>query len=672
MNRRSREFNSQGEKKNKNYRFFVIAAVFVLLCITFLVTLGLTQCKGPSMSDEDRGLDVRTETVLGERGRIFDRNGVLLVGNSTNYDLIFEYGSMAYDSYSVNSALIKCISMLDSSGNADKRAKDYFVLQGTYPNMSLVADAGNTDTDVGFYYNRFLVRNSLPLDTSAQNLIEHFTDKYRLIDKRYSNEQITELIRIHYDMERVGFGAYQEYVIAQGFDPNDTQQKTFITQIKEARIEGVTVIRQRGRVYYNDDYASHILGKLGNITAENVDDYEGYPLDALVGISGCELAFESYLRGTDGKKISKYDKNGNLVEEYYDPAPIVGNDIYLTIDINLQKAAEDSLAEEIERLEHSEAGAATAIDPSTGEVLVIASYPTYSVSQFNRALNGTYAPGSTYKIGSALAALEEGHITPSSEYFCNHTYPYLGGPTCLGTHGDIDVAEAIRVSCNVFFYYVGHQMGLDKITPYTQKLGLGVKTGIELGESVGIIASEGYCEKVEAVWREFDNASGAIGQSYHAYTPLQLSVYTSSVVNHGIRYSAHLLKTVKTRSGNVILEKTPEIADTLEFSESTYNTLISGMHSVVSTSEELSSYFSGIDVKVGGKTGTAQTGKYDNALFSGFAPLNSPKIVASCVLEYGEAGSNASKIVADIFEEYFNPTPDEKEDEAAEEDEENE
>ena len=661
MNRKSKDTSSGDGHKSKNHRFFIIAAAFLLLCTIFLVTLGMTQYNGPTVSDDDRGLDVRSETVLGERGRIFDRNGVLLVGNSNMYDLIFEYGSMAYDTHGINSALLRCISLLNTSGNADKRSKDYFPLEGSYPNMTLSEDAKNAETDVGYYYNRFLVRNSLDADASVDDVLDHFIKKYKLTQKKYTDAQMNVIIRLRYDMERVGFGAYQEYVLATGFDPNDADQMSFITQIKEQKIEGVTVIRQRGRVYYNEGYASHILGTIGRITAETVEDYEGYPLDAMVGISGCELAFEELLRGNDGKKISKYDKNGNLVEQYYDPAPIVGNDIYLTIDIKLQRAAEDALAEEIERLEHSEAGAATAIDPSTGEVLVVASYPTFEVSQFNRALNGTYAPGSTYKVGSSLAALEEGHISASSEYYCNHVYPELGGPTCLGTHGYLDVSEAIRVSCNVFFYYVGHRMGLDKVTPYTKKLGLGVKTGIELGESVGVVASKGYCEKIETEWREFDDAAGAIGQSYHLYTPLQLSVYTSSIVNHGTRYEAHLLKTVKSRTSETVLEKTATVSDTLEFSDSTYNTLMSAMKSVVSSSD-MSAYFSGVGQTVGGKTGTAQTNSYDNALFTGFASVDDePKIVASCVLEYGEAGSNASKIVAKIFEEYFHPTPDEEE-----------
>ena len=181
------------------------------------------------------------------------------------------------------------------------------------------------------------------------------------------------------------------------------------------------------------------------------------------------------------------------------------------------------------------------------------------------------------------------------------------------------------------------------------------------------MASEEYADSKGLEWNVFDDVTGPIGQSKHAYTPLQLSVYMSSIVNHGTRYSAHLLKSVKTRTGEVVLEKQPEALDKVEFSDSTYKTLISAMHSVIDSSPTLSAYFSNVGVETGGKTGTAEKeGHVDNALFSGFAPLNDPSIVASCVIEEGEAGGNASKVVAAIFTEHFNPTP-KKEDESVEE-----
>ena len=630
---------------NKGYRFFIIAAVFLLICSGFITALAVAIAKGPSKVYET--FDVRSETVVGERGRIFDRNGNLLVGNLTSYSFVFEYGSMGYSADAVSRALLECIDALESTGNASARAKDHFVLEGTYPNMTYVSDIDDEETNVNYYFGRFLVKNQLDADLSAEDFVKFFTKKYKLTTDKYTPREITELIRIYYDMDRVGFGAFQPYTIAKGLLMENEETMALISGVEEKRIEGASFIKQTEREYFYEGYASHILGYIGKITAENVDNYPDYPLDATVGISGCELAFEEYLRGTKGTRISKYDVNGKLVEEYYDPAPTAGNDVYLTIDIELQVAAENAMQSEIERLDDADAGAVTAIDPNTGEVLVIASYPSYEESQFNRALQGLYAPGSTYKIGSALAGLEEGHITKSSTYVCTQTCSF--GPSCLGKHETTNVHKAIEVSCNLFFDYLGFEMGMDRITAYTKKLGLGVATGIELGERSGTVASE----DMEG-WQTFDNAAGAIGQSKHAYTPLQLSVYMSTVVNHGTRYSAHLLKTVKTRSGNTVENGRVEIAETLEFSDSTYNTLMSAMQAVVSSSDALSRHFSSVDSTVGGKTGTAEkAGQTDNALFSGFAPAQNPEIVASCVIEKGEAGTNAAKIVAAIFEEYF-------------------
>lgn len=632
--------------KVKGYRFFVVAAVFLLICAAFTVAFAVILGKGPSKIYET--YDVRTQTVVGERGRIFDRNGKLLVGNSTSYSFVFEYGSMGYSSEEVNRALLECINSLEATDNSEARAKDYFVLTGTYPDMLYHSAAADKESNIYYYFNRFLVKNSLSESTSPKELAAFFTNKYKLSADKYSDEEITKLIRIYYDMERVGFGAYQPYTIAKNLSLEDSRTTALISRIKERGVEGASFIKQTERVYYYGEYASHILGKVGNITAENVQNYPDYPLDATVGISGCELAFEQYLKGTKGTLVSKYDVNGILVAEpYYEPAPTAGNDIYLTIDIDLQIAAEDAMRDEIDRLEDADAGAVTAIDPNTGEVLVIASYPTYDISQFNRALQGLYAPGSTYKIGSALAALEENFITEDSTYVCQQTCSF--GPSCLGYHNAIDLQGAIEVSCNVFFDYLGFNMGMDRITKYTKKLGLGVATGIELGEKVGVVAAEDMDG-----WQKFDNAAGAIGQSKHAYTPLQLSVYMSTVVNHGTRYSAHLLKAVKTIGGNTVEEARIEVADHLEFSQSTYDTLMEAMEGVISSNNLLSGYFSDVSVSVGGKTGTAEkAGQTDNALFSGFAPAHEPKIVASCIIEKGEAGTNAAKIVAAVFEEYF-------------------
>ena len=679
--RRNRELKVPKATKKKNFahRYLILGIVFLTLCIAFLIYLGVTQIRGAKYFFPRSDDIIKTETVYGERGRIFDRNGKLLVGNTESYNLVYEYGSMPDKRIDVNEALLGCIEAINSTNNTQRKTNNHFPLLGTYPDLSFSNDINDPDSDTYYYYQRFLGKHEFSKELSADDLTEYFVNKYKLWDDTYTNKEITELLNIYYGMELVDFGYYQSYTIASEIDPQTTQGMALIALIKERAIEGANFIKRTERVYPYDNHACHILGRIGKITAENVENYADYPLDALVGISGCELAFEEYLRGTDGKKITIYSKDGELLKEYYDPEPVVGKDVYLTIDINLQIEAENALEESVGKLSHSKAGAATFIDPNTGEVLVSASYPTYSQTNYsqieyyaslanddalpllNRALQGTYAPGSVYKVGSALAALQEGIINKSTKYTCNQVYPYYGddAPTCLGNHASTDVTKAIEVSCNIFFYYVGEKEGLEKITPYTKSLGLGVPTGVELGEKSGVVASKQYCLSAEKLWRPIDNATGAIGQSYHLYTPMQLSVYMSSIVNGGDRYSAHFLSNVKNRQGETIYQTETEILEKTEISQSTLQTLKNAMSRVVSENSAIEKHFRDINVQVGGKTGTAQitagSTLPDNALFSGFAPYDKPQIVGSCIIESGEAGSNASEVVARVFEKFFAP-----------------
>ncbi|MBQ2999459.1 MAG: hypothetical protein IJD64_03265 [Clostridia bacterium] len=512
-------------------------------------------------------------------------------------------------------------------------------------------------------------------DTDASDVAEYFVKRYGLSTSRYTKSEITSLIRLYYEMERVDFGQYQSYTIAKGIN------RKLITRLEETQIEGVNFDIQAERVYEYPGVASHILGQLGKITAENAEQYIalGYPLDSLVGISGCEAAFEKYLRGQDGVMVIRYDENGNQIEKYYEVEPTHGNDIYLTIDIDLQIAAEDSLKENVDAIDTAKGGALTAIDPTTGEVLALVSYPTYDLSQLvnedyvkslnnhsgnpwlNRALNETYAPGSTYKVGAALAGLEmsptlkleTGTFGKETEFECNHIFnhpDYTTHPQCTGDHGPINVVEAIRVSCNIFFYHLGDLLGVEGMTEFTTRLGLGADPGLELRSETGNVAATDPEKPGETL-------NAAIGQGTHAYTPLQLSVYMSSVVNGGTRYRAQLLGSVKKYyTGEVVYESSAEELDRVAFSDETYETLIDGMKQVVIGIDGFSS-LSKLGITVGGKTGTAQVnGKKDYALFSGFALTDSSEIVLSCVIEEGQGGTKAAKTVAQTLQKYFEQT----------------
>lgn len=643
--------------------------VFLAVLLFYTVILAKTGIDGPTTERSDGVVAyTRTVSVSGLRGEIYDRNGILLVGNSTSYDLTFEYGSIPSTSTELNRSILAALEAVRETSNEDKLCLELYALEGSYPDLRYTEAATLPDTSEGKALLRILDANSLPHDASAEALVERLTSKYKIYPDLYTTDEINDLLKVRYTMERIKFGVYQPLLLASEIDIS------LVSYVEEANIDGANIKVNSKREYAYPGYASHILGRLGRITEETAEYYSelGYPMDAYVGGSGCEKAFEAYLRGQDGTMEISYDSSGTIIKKEFIKEPISGNDVYLTLDINLQIAAEDSLKASVDSLISSNAGAALAMTPD-GEILAIASYPTYDLTQFDsneyynsllndpanplydRALLGMYAPGSTYKIGSALAAIEEGLITSSTRYNCSGVYPHYHNPTCLGVHGGINVIEAIGVSCNCFFYVVGDTIGIDAVTKYTKPLGLGEPTGIELPERVGITAGTEYRESIGSVWNHSENLSAAIGQSDHTYTPLQIGVYLSSILNGGDRYNAHLLHSVKRFYTNeVIYEYTPTLADSVEISPDTLQTLKSGMRRVITASSTLSSYFSSLDVTVGGKTGTAEVaGKSDYAVFMGYAPFDSPEIVSVCILEEGMVGVNASIPVRDIFKVYF-------------------
>lgn len=659
-------------KQNVTHRFVIPAIVFTLICTVFVIVLAVIQIKGAKNPDDRRDVTVRTVTVPGLRGEIYDRNGKLLVGNATTYDLVFEYGAMPDTRREVNASLLSILEGLSKTGNGDKLSDDFFILDGYYPDYQYVSAMADKDSNEYYHYLRVMKANELdPQKTSLDDLVDYYVSRYKLSEELYSNSEISALIRIYYEMERVGFGAYQSYTIANNVS------MSAVTYIEEARIEGATISSGTERVYAYPGIASHILGRVGKITAETAEYYNelGYPMDAMVGTEGCEKLFEEYLRGQDGIMVIEYDKDGNIINKYYKTEPIGGHDVYLTIDIDIQIAAEEALAESVKSISGATGGAVSVLDAKDNAVLALASYPTYDLTRFddkeyvqtlinnghspflNRAINGVYAPGSTYKLGVALAALEEGVIDANTTFMCNGVYHSHGNPTCTHVDGITDVTKAIRNSCNIFFYNVLDTAlpNIDSVTKYTTRLGLGVSTGIELDESIGTVAGPSY-NIDNAVWYKRDDLSAAIGQSTHGYTPLQLSVYTSSLINGGTRYSAHLLDSVhKFYTGETVFSKEAEVLDSITIDSDIYNLLVNAMGEVVSENALVYDAFKTLNVKAGGKTGTSQvTGKNDYALFTGVAPLESPEIVASCIIEQGKNGYNAAYPVGKVFEAYFN------------------
>ena len=684
------------------YRYVIIAVAFLLVCSFFLIQAARFQIEASqSSAHEDDGSVTRTVKIPALRGEIFDRNGVPIVTNRTIYTLVLDYNAIAGTYAESNAAILEVLSVIREMGAESKMPESPSALVGVYPYMFYNDVLLENSATARKRLERILSMFSLEEDAEATELMAAIAKKYGLVDKKgvakYSLSEMTELIRVRYEMNAVQFSAVEPYVVAEdiGFD--------LLTRFKELHIRGTDIRVEYERAYAFPGYASHILGRIGKIHAEDVAYYTelGYPVNAIVGNSGCELAFEEYLRGIDGEMKITEDRDGNTIRTEVTRAPVPGRDVYLTLDIKLQIAAEDALAENVSYIvnraaqtaaefdgEDADSGAIVAQAVDTGELLALASYPTYDLSTFNRdystlvddralplfnrALEGTYAPGSTFKIGVAAAALTEEIVMDSGEAFTPETLIHTEGrytyftnnsttPRCwiyspaynFRTHGTINVVEAIRVSCNCFFYEVGRLLGIDRINNYCRMYGLGQKTGIELPESVGVLADEKYAlERGESMAGE-NTIRTAIGQGFSAFTPIQINTYISTIINGGTRYATHLLYAVRDFGSTEGDVTEPVVLSRLRLSDGTLATIKEGMSKVVEGSTSVTS-FATLPVSVGGKTGTAQkNGQSSNAVFIAVAPLEAPEIAVTCVIEKGAKGASASRSVRTVMDCYF-------------------
>lgn len=665
-----------------------IALIFCLICVIYLGRLFYIQISGRD-NDRKSGTVTRTVTVQAVRGEIYDRNGTPLVVNRYTYDLTFPYDHFsALSVHAANESCLQVFTALKQTGETDKHVERFFPFEGAYPYYSFTAEATDGESIPFYRLQRVLGDIGLEADATEKEIVDHYTKTYSLLSvdangKRiYNDDQVDRLLRFRYDMDAVRFASAGEYTVAENVGLG------LMTYVKELSPDAVTFTVNAVREYCYPGYASHILGSVGPIYSEEWEYYseQGYQMNAAVGKSGCELAFESYLHGVDGKMEIEFDAMGNVLSTTVLSEPIAGNDVYLTIDINLQKAAEDGLAENVAHVGGDcNAGAAVVMDPNTFSVLAIASYPTYDLSTYqllysdlaadpakpllNRALNGAYAPGSTYKPGVAAAAMTTLGINSSFSVSCNGTYPYYHKPGCstVDQHGIgyVDVIEAIAYSCNSVFYELGRQLGINNMNAYMKALGFGQSTGLELGGAVGAVAGPDYRLEIHHPypWQEGDVLSAAIGQSDNTATPIQLTSYLSTLVGDGTRYAAHLLDRVYAFGSNEpIYVHTPLVLSSVTLEDADRADILKGMEQAVKGNGTVWRNMRNLPVSVAGKTGTAQIGNDSyNALFVCAAPSESPDVVISVVLEQGQSGGNASLTAARILEAYYGVKTDQSE-----------
>lgn len=650
-------------------RVYVLLGFFCAFLVLFFAVLYDAQVVHGS-ENRARSITSNTasETVTASRGIITDRNGKVLVSNRLAYTLVVDKSSFGKDEAALNDAIWQLIQLCQEQG---------VTWNDTLP-MTIGSSPQLTSKSLTESFREYLDDNKLPTDGGSAEVLAAMRKLYK-VDDSYTDAQARLIVGVRYELDGRSSYTFAEDVSTE-----------LLGRITDGKYRGVTIKTAAARVY-NTKLAAHILGTVGAIWQEEWRSDEstgyvgyadkGYNMNDLVGKDGVEKAFEEYLHGNDGKRLITTDENGKITGELYTREPQPGGTVALTIDIDLQQVVEDTLASTIQGMidkdSNERGGAAAVIQVGTGEVLAMASYPTYDLEtfnqdydelvkderlpMFNRATQGVYAPGSTFKLCTSVAALEEGIITPSTIIEDKGIYTYYVDPQPMcwiwrqahTTHGRINVSQAIVDSCNYFYYEVGRLTGIKKLDEYATAFGLGQSTGIEIGDVSGVLASPEWAEAHDREWTDGQTITAAIGQSYNLFTPLQLANYVATLVSGGEHYEAHLLKNVKSYDNSRVIDvygKGP--LNDLNISDSTMAAVTKGMHDL--TYDSLRSAFSRCVVEAGAKTGSAQVGTdIANGTFVAYAPYDDPEIAIAIVVEKGGSGSLLANAAVDIINAWF-------------------
>lgn len=669
------------------FRYFILKVLMVIMFAAIMVFLFNLQVINGKKNNEYVNNKLVTNIVAkAPRGEILDRYGKPLVTNKIGYSIVMQ--DVGAGDAEINSGLKTLIDIMYSSGCEyyDTLPISYYPYEFTFADEN--GDGSEADERAEWFEKNPYLGKGIEADMTAEEIMNAYVSIYN-IDTSLSADDQRRIIAIRNGAKEQGMTATVSYTIA-----DDINIET-VTQIKEHRndFKGISIVNNYVREYTNPGIATHILGRTGKISSEEYakNSDKGYGINDIIGKQGIERWAESYLRGKDGTTGTVEDDN---LEASVITEPVPGNYVLLTIDLELQKVAEESLERTIKNIQKGDekgagtdcnAGAAVVLDVNTGDALAVASYPTYDMSRFdadysslledrntplvNRAVAGLYSPGSTFKPLTAIAGLQTGNLTVNEIINDEGVYRYYKDyqPTCWIwneyrlVHGPQNVTQAIENSCNYYFYEAGRRMGIDTLDEYASKFGLGEYTGIELPEEEkGSMATPEYKKSVEASvtssdWYSGDTLQAAIGQSYSLFTPVQLANYAATIANGGTRYKVNLIKSIRSSvDGSIVKETQPTVEEKIDISEEALNAVKDGMKKVVDDGSA-SSIFSDYEIQIGGKTGTAQLGTgSNNAIFIAYAPFDDPEIAVAVVLEHGVRGTNAGYVAKDIFDLYFN------------------
>lgn len=675
-------------KKSANIKFrfnFITVIIYIVGILLLLQLFNLQIIHGKEYREQSNTRLTRESTLKAARGSILDSSGNTIATDSMGFSLDL-YKSKA-DNSTLNHTIFNILAVLEKNGDR-------------YIDELPITIEPFTYTIEGQKLARFKKDFKLDEEASAEQAFYQLKEKYGI-----TNESVIEtrkIMTIRYSITNKGYSSTKAIRLADSI----TRQSALVFNERSADFPGVNVVVQPVRSYPSATLASHIVGYTGRITEDDLKTKKDqYDLNDTIGRTGIESVFEEYLKGQDGTKQIDMAVDGTVTEEYITKEATKGSDVILTIDANLQKVTEEALASNIQKIREggfaqqydAQAGAAVVMNVKTGEILAMASYPWYNPQDFvggisndkwkeysqntahplvNKAIQDAYAPGSIFKMVTAIAGLESQAITLTERI--NDTGVYTLGNQKWNCwyytdyhrgHGRLNVSDAIKHSCNYFFYETGNRMGIDTLVRYAKYFGFGNKTGIELpSETAGSLASkETKAAKEEgAGWYPGDTLNASIGQGYNSFTPLQMTKYISMVANGGKQISPTIVKTILKSDGSEVSKEEIETfsneklglpkeeTEALNMKEENIQSVLEGMRSVTSeTGGTAYNIFRNFNIEVGGKTGSAEAGKKVNAWFAGFAPFDNPEIAVVVFVENGGHGNYTAEAVRDIMAQYF-------------------
>ena len=686
------------------FAFGVLVAALIALCVVTLYKLQIIE--GAAYYEESQNNQASNQTVTAARGNILDRYGRVLVSNRECYNLKISDTRLFSDEVEdPNAVILEMINMVEAAGE-------------TYiDDLPITKEPPFEYTDMTALQRTLLTAyldsKGLDEDTTAVELMSYFRTRYDIANS-YNAEEMRKIASVRYALNVRYSINTNPYVFVE--DASIDLISDLMGVVGNVVEVETSYVRE-----YNTQYAAHILGYVQAMSEEDMEKYRpqdensGYDYDTKVGRDGVEYTFEDWLHGTNGTARVTRTSSGTITSTVYTEDPVPGNHVYLTIDIQLQEAVERILETGIYELqlkrdednakytmegkldevrEDIQGGAIVVVDVKTGEPLAIASYPTFDLSSiiedysdlleaendplFNRALNGAYEPGSTFKPCTAIAGLTENIINTETQIECTGLFTKYAdqgyAPACWIytqtdgqlTHGYDNVTEAIKDSCNVFFYTVADNLGIRKLMEYAKNFGLGESTGIELSETTGNMANpDNHLNYDVDSWVDGDTVQAGIGQSDSMFTPLQLAEYCAAIANGGTRHSAALLKSVRSYDySRQLYQNKTEVLSTVDSADYNWAAVQRGMYLMANdiTSSSNTVYYTlgnysynGVSLPVAAKTGTSQLGegKTNNAIFMCYAPFDDPEIAVAIVVERGLSGANLSRMARNVLDAYF-------------------